>query len=419
VGCSEAPSPAAQSENLRAAEPTENWAHDIQNTDLAVDIASRTATARIRFAPADTAGASFEAEGLDIHAVRGPDGVALPFRIVDGRLDVGVMAEEPIVDIEIDYGFEVRQDLEGLHTSGVTFVWPYFCGNLFPCKSDPSDGSTFGLELTGIQQGVAVYPKTIPADAPSYMIAWAIGDYTHVPLGQTDAGTTISVYHLPGERDDATQGVEHLVGVFDWLEKTYGAYSFGSDVASVSAKWGPGAYGGMEHHPYWHISSDSMSDQTTHAHEAAHGWFGDGVRIACWEDLVLSEGTVSYLTARSIEAVAGQEAGRKVWDGYESRLDRVIDNQDRIAWPDSCGEVDVLTELWNSVPYMKGAFFYRAVEEAVGREAIDRAIARFYQAHVGKAAGMQDMLDTILAETTFDASDLADAWLRSMGRPDR
>lgn len=51
------------------------------------------------------------------------------------------------------------------------------------------------------------------------------------------------------------QGGAHLRQVFDWLETTYGEYLFGDEVGSVSVAWGPGAYGGMEHHPYWHVAS--------------------------------------------------------------------------------------------------------------------------------------------------------------------
>src|SRR5439155_6115404 len=135
----------------------------------------------------------------------------------------------------------------------------------------------------------------IPADAPSYMLAWAVGDYTKVDLGTTSAGRKVSVSYLPGGKAAALAGTKHLPQYFDWLERTYGGYLFGNEVGSVSAAWGAGAFGGMEHHPFWHISNGSLGDAETHAHEAAHGWFGDGVRIACWEDLTLSEGTVSYL----------------------------------------------------------------------------------------------------------------------------
>jgi aminopeptidase N len=189
---------------------------------------------------------------------------------------------------------------------------------------------------------------------------------------------------------------------------------FGDQVSSVAVVWGEGMYGGMEHHPHWHVAVDAMDDAETHAHEAAHGWFGDGVRIRCWEDFVLSEGTVSYLTARAIGQVNGVAAEAAVWAGYQDELDAErADGGDRVSWPDSCGRVDILRDgLFSNLPYMEGAFFYKAVADAVGADVLDGVISRFYLAHQGRAAGMQDMLDAIETDTGFDPSALVRQWLR-------
>jgi aminopeptidase N len=39
-------------------------------------------------------------------------------------------------------------------------------------------------------------------------------------------------------------------------------------------------------------------------------------------------------------------------------------------------------------------------------------LSRFYAAHHNQAAGVQDMLDAIAADTGFDATALAERWLR-------
>src|SRR5262249_26011690 len=148
--------------------------------------------------------------------------------------------------------------------------------------------------------------------------------YSMLDLGVTAAGTHIVAYHLPGGETSAKQGTASLRDIFAWYERQYGPYPFGSRAGSVSVHWRVGAYGGMGHHPPWHISESAMGDPWVHAHEAAHGWFGDGVRIACWEDFVLSEGTVSYLEARSVAAVMGADEGQKVWDQYTQRLDAAM-----------------------------------------------------------------------------------------------
>lgn len=399
-------------------EPTPNWERDVLSTSLDIDLASNHGVAVLSVAPGSAAGASFEVWGLTIASVTANDG-PIPYRIDDGVLDLGLRADEG-AEIRVDYRFARKDAADGVFSNGTVLTWPYFCGNVFPCKSAPADGLTFELAVGGAPAGTSiVYPKSIAAEAPSYMAGWAVGDYATIDLGTTKHGRHVSVHHLPGEAAAASQGTAHLRQAFEWLEDTIGPYAFGDEVGSVSADWGAGAYGGMEHHPLWHVASFSIGDEEVHVHEAAHGWFGNGVRIACWEDLSLSEGATSYLTARAIEATAGKDAGNAVWTAYEALLDDVIATDDLVALPETCDEIDVLTDLFNMVPYMKGAFFFRAVEGALGREKLDAALRSFYLARVGGAARMTDLLAHVEAETGFDPTPLADGWLRSLGRPDR
>ncbi len=395
-----------------------NLARDILSTDLELDLLAHTGRAVLAVLPSATAtSASFDVSGLDIQSVDG-EGGPLVHAIIDGRLDVAFPPGSATA-ITVVYGFSQRTNFDGLIAGGVTFLWPYFCGNLFPCHPDPADGARFDLRLVNVPDGVtAVYPDRIATDAPAYMVAFAVGDYTRTDLGTTSAGTSVHVWNLPGDPAGAASATARLKDEFEFLEETYGAYAFGSSAGSVSAAWGAGGYGGMEHHPYWHVGQDSMDDEVTHAHEAAHGWFGNGVRIQCWEDFVLSEGTVTYLAARAIGAAGGVAAEDAVWGDYQSELDYAVATGDTLAWPEGCNEIDILTDpLWSAIPYYKGAFFYLALEREVGRAALDAALAAFYVAHVGKAAGMQDLLDALHADTGFDPTPLATAWLRSLGTP--
>ena len=162
-------------------------------------------------------------------------------------------------------------------------------------------------------------------------------------------------------------------------------------------------------------------------HEAAHGWFGDGVRIACWEDFVLSEGTTTYIAARALEQVDGPSQ----WDYYvddflvpiceDSSRDPTLVNT--IVLPDTCGVIDfVHDDLWSITPYMKGACFYEEVADVIGQDELDTLIGEFYTAHVGEAAHMQDMIDLI--EARADTSQkpaitgLVSDWLLSFDCPE-
>lgn len=396
-----------------------DWSRDVLHTALRFDLATHAAQARITLAPSSSRAASFAVGDLAIHDVRHQQR-SLRYAVAGDRLDIGVPDGGEPIEIVVDYSFRTQNDLDGYLATGSTYLWPYHCGNLYPCKPAPAEGSTFELEVVNPPPGeVVIVPREIATDAPSYMPAFAVGPYGYELLGHTAAGTEVGAWTLPEGGPAAREGAAGLVAVFDWLETTYGDYAFGDAVASVAVRWGPRSGGAIEHHPFWHVGEDAMDDAVTHTHEAAHGWFGNGVRLRCWEDFVLSEGTASYLAARAIEATAGAGAGAAVWERYRLTLEREVERRDTVAWPSStCNQIDLLDHPLNSfVPYMKGAFFLRAVEDEVGRAAIDAALRRFYQAHRGRAAGMQDLLDLLAAETGFDPGPLAEAWLRQLGVP--
>jgi len=389
--------------------PTANAAREVLDTKLAFDVTAKTATASITLAGSDKAGATLEVGDLMIDSVQ-VAGADLPFAVAMAKLDLGLPAGTDPVTVDIAYHWNNHESFTGASASGYTLIWPYYCGNLFPCHSDPADGTTFSLSLTGVPAGkVAVYPTTIPTDAPSYQIAWSIDDYTELPVGTTTAGTQISVWYRTGEMAAAMAGSAHLVAAFDWMEKTLGPYRFGPKYSSVSVNWPRGAYGGMEHHPMSHIASAALGDEETNVHEAAHGWFGDGIRIACWEDFVLSEGTVSYLAARALDVVA-PSVGAATWQSYMTELNQVsvLDP----VWPMSCGVVDIINDnLFTEAPYMRGAFFYKGVADKVGADKLDMALHTFFMAHQGVTGHMSEMLDTIKQVTGYDATQCAQTWM--------
>jgi len=392
---------------------SEDWERDLLHMDLAVDLDALTGTATLTVAASGSSGLSLEAQGLTILAVTG-DGCAYDWTASDGSLHVGLPTggDDPVLTVA--YDFTQQRDYDGWLSSGVTFTWPYFCGNLFPCHSDPADGLSMDLSIATQQEGqVVVFPESIPSDAPSYQLAWAVGLYERLDLGATAGGVELEVWYLSGNQDAAERGTEDLLPAWEWFEATLGPYPFGERAGTVEADWGAGGYGGMEHHPLSHVGSPSMGDRVTQIHEAAHGWFGGGIRIACWEDFVLSEGTVTYLTARAITEVLGDEAGDETWAEYDDALAWSLEHEDVAAWPDGCGEVDILADgLFSYAPYYRGAEFYRQYAALVGVELLDEALGAFFAEHGGGAATMQQMMDHLHLACGEDPTPLAETWLR-------
>ncbi len=394
--------------------PGTNWQRDILSYDLAIDLEAKTGTLNLVVAGDASTSLSLDKGSLTILKVSDAAGDLMHLDL-GKELQIGVPENGETRSIVIEYSFVSQTGFDGWDADKeISFLWPAFCGNLFPCNPDPAEGASFTMSVTGASQ-MALYPESIPGDAPSYMPAIAVGDFTERALGTTAAGTAVSVWYEPGQESDAIAGTANLVAVFEFLETTYGAYSFGSKVGTVSADWGGGDFGGMEHHPYWHVSTGSLSTEETNAHEAAHGWYGNGVRIACWEDYVLSEGVVTYMAARSLA-----ESGVDLWPEYDCELKAVCKSpENTTALLSTCGEIDLINhELWSTSPYQKGAQYFREVSVLLGEDVLDQALAEFYQENVGKAARMRDLVALLKSKgKSSEIEALTLAWLETEACP--
>ena len=404
---------------------------NILTTDLALDLAALTGRATLVVVP--SAGqVTLSVAGLTLTGVT-LEGNEVAMDVVKGVLSISAPGPPDPITVVVDYAFPARTPatFDGWMPSlGVSFVWPYYCDNLFPCNPAMEDGVVFTMSVVGVEEGLtAIYPTSTHGDGPAYIPAVAVGDYTKLDLGKTSAGTTLSAWYLPGAGglEAATAGTANLVASFDYFEQIYGAYNFGPEAGTVEVNWGADSWGGMEHHPFFHVGKFDFNDEEAQVHEAAHGWFGDGVRIACWEDFVLSEGTTTYIAARALEQVGGPSE----WDYYvddflvpiceESSRDPMLVNT--IVLPDTCNEIDFVNDyLWSLTTYMKGACFYEEVADVIGQEELDAVIGEFYTAHVGETARMQEMIDLIKAATDASHQPAIDAlvgdWLLSLECPE-
>ncbi len=390
---------------------------DIESTDLRVDLAARSASAQIAFGASATPGASLNVGDLQISAVS-VAGRPIAYQRMGSRLDLAV--GPAAVTVDIAYAWQEHPGQGGVATAGSTLTWPQACGNLFPCHSLPVDGSRFTLALSGVPAGqVAVYAASIPAAAPAYQLAWSIGPYRRTPLGRTAAGTEVVRWNFVEEEEAAAHGTAHLVAAFDWLERNVGAYRFGREVGSVSARWTGGSdAGGMETHPLWQVGAASLADPRMHLHEAVHGWFGNGVRLACWEDLVLSEGAATYYEARLLEEVAGAAEGQAAWTLLEAEAAGLrARGGGGIARPAGCNQ-SAPAAFFSRALYVKGALWLRALERRLTRPAFDRSLRALYARFGGRAAGVADLVALVAEQTGYDAAACTRAWLQSAALPD-
>ncbi len=400
---------------------TPNLSHDLIRLDLTLDLSTNKGVAHWKVMPAFTGGSvTFEVGGLsDITVLGSPS-----YQHSGKLLHVSLPATDFTPSLMISYTFKRYDAMIGLMNAGSSVTWPRHCSNLFPCHSAPSEGFSYTLKVKGLAKGdVAVFASEVTARVPSYAVALAIGAYSYHKVGETQSGLELGVWLRPDQL--GTDGKLDLPGIVDWpkavswLEATLGPYPYGKQLAAVTVPWGPMAYGGLEMHPIYHVSDLAIGDLAVHCHESAHGWFGNGVRIACWEDLVLSEGVADYLMVRAMAAAKGEQVMQPMFAAMEKSVAAKAGTQkDVVVWQSTCDEIDVeASGVSAKITYHKGALFLRAVAQQVGVAKLDAALGVFVKTHLGNAVRFSALLDVIAAETGFDPKPLAKTWLQSKGDP--
>lgn len=380
---------------------------DILSVDLHFDLATMSARGTYRV---ETSGTRIDLEvgGLTITATRDGDGQPLASTVTPlGAHAILTLDALPGVNVfTIDYRFadETQNGLDrGFSFARQnTLLWPDACSALYPCHSDPEDAITFTLDVSGTS-GMALYPRKVSAPAPSYMLAFAYGDYAAFDAGRTTAGTHVTGYvsqHRPTPPGYQAH-LQELRAQVDWLEQTIGPYAYGDEIGTIVV---PNGFGGMEHHPVWYVE-DIESD----AHEAAHGWFGNGVRVRCWEDLVLSEGITEYLAIRVRRALNGWSYGYAAYLASNA-APKPHPGHNGAWYPDTCDVRSAYDALDNV--YSQGSGFMMELATLHGEAALDQVISDFYLAHAGGAARMQDFLDFVAVRSNVDVQKLAEKWLR-------
>ena len=118
-----------------------------------VDLAAMTTVATITFGASTDVGASLEIEGLTIDSVTSNGAPILSASADTKQLDLGLPASDQQLAVVISYHWKDHEGFTGISSGGWTLDWPYYCGNVFPCHSQPSDGTTFSLDLQNVPDG--------------------------------------------------------------------------------------------------------------------------------------------------------------------------------------------------------------------------------------------------------------------------
>ena len=226
-----------------------------------------------------------------------------------------------------------------------------------------------------------VYHFEMPQKIPSYLMALGVGDLEFRSLGPRTG-----VYAEPSLIDRAEYEFGDTEAMMTSAEELYGPYLWGRYDLLVLPPSFP--WGGMENprltfvYPLVLVGDRSLVSLI--AHELAHSWSGNLVTNADWNDIWLNEGFTTYFTGRIMEVVYGknyqdmldvtseislrEEVERMGPDSADTRLKLNMDGRN----PD---------DAFTNIPYSKGKFFLKTIENAVGREQWDAFLKEYFAKH--------------------------------------
>ncbi len=135
------------------------------------------------------------------------------------------------------------------------------------------------------------------------------------------------------------------------------------------------------------------------AHETAHQWWyavvGNDQAIEPWLDEALTD----YSTLLYMGRVHGQAAEQDFYDTYVSMLSEVMGPMyNRASYNVTVGSPAAdfpNNQVYSLVVYTEGTMMLRDVENLIGRDAMIRGLAAYYQKYAGKLANGENLIQTL------------------------
>ena len=354
-----------------------------------------------------------EAPGFKLHSSNGYMGAKL-------AIPIGKETKSISIKYQTTKGADALQFLSAQQTASKKHSFLFtqsqaiLARSWIPCQDSP--GIRFTYEATvEVPKGMmalmsAENPTKVNEDGiyhfkmkqaiPSYLMALAVGNLSYQSLGRNSG-----VYAEPEVIEAAAYEFAKMQDMVDTAEALYGPYRWGKyDVIVLPPSF---PFGGMENPRLTFatptIIAGDRSLTALIAHELAHSWSGNLVTNASWEDIWLNEGFTVYFENRIMEEIYGKDfANMLAILSHQDLVDEIeyLKNEGREEDTrlkvnlDDRNPDDGLT----AVPYDKGFYFLRLIEETVGRENWDDFLEKYFDEHAFKVMTTAKFLSVLKAE---------------------
>jgi len=433
--------------------------HDIRtehlHLELDVNFDNQTiyGVARHTMSEHTTSEAIFDVKGLEIMKVTlGKEGsekateysVGKNHELLGAPLKVKVSKKDRMVNIY----YKTTDNTEALDwlppslTAGKEHPFLYTQGQAIltrswiPLQDTPLSRITYSADITVPSELMAVMSANNPKERnekgeyhfemnqpiPAYLIAMAVGNLEYVELGNK-----CGVYAEPQLTASAAYEFEDVPKMMQAAEELYGDYQWDQyDIVLLPYSF---PFGGMEN-PRLTFANPTLlaGDQSlvsVIAHELAHSWSGNLVTNATWNDFWLNEGFTVYFENRIMEKLYGKETANILALIEFQDLTVALEDMASSEHPEDTHlklELDHRSpdEGMTDIPYVKGAYFLRTLEQKVGRAKMDAFLEKYFSEFAFKTITTSDF-ETYLSENLLKPNKIqfnTKEWIYQNGLPD-
>jgi len=261
-----------------------------------------------------------------------------------------------------------------------------------------------------------VYRFRMPQAIPAYLLALAVGDLAFRSLGRNSG-----VWAEKPMIDASAYELADTQKMIEAAERLYGPYRWGQyDVLVLPPSF---PFGGMENPRLTFATPTILAGDRSLvnlvAHELAHSWSGNLVTNATWNDFWLNEGFTVYFERRIMEEISGRDYSEMLaLLGYQDLEATVAElpPRDTHLFLDLTGRDP--DEAATKLPYEKGYFLLRLIEETVGREKWDAFLRDYFDRHAFHSMTTEAFLAELKnAFPEVDAAVDLNRWIHGPGIP--
>ncbi|MFO1395633.1 MAG: M1 family aminopeptidase [Burkholderiales bacterium] len=302
----------------------------------------------------------------------------------------------------------------------VTQFEPLDARRVFPCFDEPDRKAPWKLTLVvpAATRAFANMPveSERPADGgrkevvfqrspplPSYLVAFAVGEFDVLDAGRAGSGSTpIRIVAPKGRAAEGAFAAQEAGPILAAAERYFGMpYPFPKLdlLAYPRATFG----GAMENpglitydarnllaRPEELSPIDKVRIAGITAHEVSHLWFGDYVTMAWWDDLWLNEAFASWMGS----AIIGEVHPEWPIDGWRARQRSRAMEADRLPGArrvrQPVSDVNDVRTAFDGITYAKGETVIGMFERWLGREKFRDGVRRYMAAHAWGNATADD-----------------------------